>query len=51
MPRARAYAARQTYPLRRLYERREADYEALKAAYLERRAEGEPDASSRKRTS
>jgi deoxyhypusine synthase len=39
---AYALARHEPRPLRRLYDRREQDYEALKAAYLEREARGEP---------
>ncbi len=38
---AYALARREPRPLKRLYDRREAQYEALKAAYLEREASGE----------
>ena len=40
---AYALARHAPRPLRRLYDRREAVYDALKSAYLERRAEGEAD--------
>jgi len=39
---AYALARHEPRPLRRLYDRREQDYEALKAAYLEREASGAP---------
>src|SRR6185312_14189034 len=39
---AYALARREPRPLKRLYDRREADFEALRSAYLEREAEGGP---------
>lgn len=39
---AYALARREPRPLKRLYDRREAQYEALRSAYLEREASGEP---------
>jgi deoxyhypusine synthase len=46
---AYALARREPRPLRRLYERRESSYEALRSEYLKRQAEGEPDPSARKK--
>jgi deoxyhypusine synthase len=46
---AYALARHEPRPLRRLYERREASYEALRAEYLKRQAEGGPDPSARKK--
>lgn len=47
-----ALARRSPRPLRRLFDRRQADYEALKAAYLEREAQGQPTGlASRKKKS
>jgi deoxyhypusine synthase len=48
---AYALARHAPRPLRRLYDRREASYETLRAEYLKRHAEGAPDASARKRSS
>ena len=47
---AYALARHAPRPLRRLYERREASYEALRSEYLARQAEGAPDPSARKKS-
>lgn len=48
---AYALARHAPRPLRRLYDKREASYEALRSEYLKRQAEGEPDLSARKKLS
>ena len=45
---AYALARHAPRPLRRLYDRREADYAALVGAYQERLTQGEPDPFARK---
>ncbi|MFL5899450.1 MAG: deoxyhypusine synthase family protein, partial [Solirubrobacterales bacterium] len=47
---AYALARHAPRPLKRLYDRREAMHDRLRADYLERHAEGAPDPSSRKRS-
>jgi deoxyhypusine synthase len=47
---AYALARHDPRPLKRLYDRREAMHDRLRADYLERHAEGGPDPSSRKRS-